>query len=198
MIRRHLIPLPQLMIVVQYHHFFLNSGKAAKISNRQNVLSAPPEQAIPMKSSVSVHFSNAFRARGAIIPWGTRPIIDWPARRDYPAGQWYGSSCLGYLPIVSWRYHFLRHAGTFTEPSACKLFSKIAAKTRGIARADPFNVCTGRGLPSFPRNLMFARLAWKSVKLLQLDTSNQRFCDRPYLQVILLRVWETNVSRAYE
>ena len=45
-----------------------------------------------------------------------------------------------------------RASGIRTRPSASRLFSRIAARTRGTARPEPFSVCTSSALPdSFER-----------------------------------------------
>src|SRR5204862_1298740 len=64
-------------------------------------------------------------------------------------------------------------SGTVTEPSGCWQCSMMQAMVRGNARPEPFNVCTNLGLSPFAaRKRMFARRAWKSVKLLHDDTSS--------------------------
>jgi hypothetical protein len=69
-----------------------------------------------------------------------------------------------------------RKDGPCTEESLWMLFFNRTVSTRWTAKADLFTVSAYRGLPSdFDRDFVPACLAWKSVKLLQLNTSSQRF-----------------------
>src|SRR5690606_4232906 len=67
-------------------------------------------------------------------------------------------------------------AGTRTEPSAAWFCSRRAMIVRGKARPEALRVCTnsGRALGA-GRKRMLARRAWKSVQVLELDTSSQPF-----------------------
>src|SRR5258708_7665922 len=65
-----------------------------------------------------------------------------------------------------------------TEPSACWWVSSSAAMVRGRATPEALSVCTNSGFaPGAARQRMLARRAWKSVKVLELDTSSH--CATP-------------------
>ena len=67
--------------------------------------------------------------------------------------------------------YFCNTLGTFI-PSSDWLFSKIAARTLGNAKALPFKVCTKSILPWLSLYLIFSLLDWKVSKLDTDETSS--------------------------
>ena len=129
------------------------------------------------RSAADLHAAGAARLHGSGTPW--------PLRRRR------GASC---------RNTARSAAGILTRPSASRLFSRIAARTRGTARPEPLSVCTSSALPGLPR----AEADLRAARLERLEIRAARHLEppllarRPDLEVVFLRLGEPEIAPAHE